>query len=417
MTCINFHVAIADKGTVLLHRPTSPSGKMTALSRRLTNPGSSNLPVGTPPGLDRNSTLSRKVKSELNLMDLRHTDYALPTSKAVTPDTSRASESVPGEATPGSSPLVEEAIKDDAVIALKELGILVARRKGLDVSQFVNGLMASLALGHAVKLDTKSGVNHVELQNLTTKEHDNVPADDVTPRPPLRKSQSQSQQRPDQKRRRHFSFEPGDDQVREPEVGLKSYDSLSQTDSTDSESSSAAAFRMFAEDLHSDDDSIPLLTSLSTDFPKPSLIPSPVQTLGRVRRENSMSSLQSIFVRGVQEDDRHNSRTSIQTAFREASSANASIKSKSRSSSNHNLRTVESPLGSKERLNSLANRHSTTALAAARAAEARSSSMSWSNARLSRATSSSRKLRTAGHQKFENANPNARNGVGKGDAE
>lgn len=77
------------------------------------------------------------------------------------------------------------------------------------------------------------------------------------------------------------------------------------------------------------------------------------------------------------------------------------------------MHATESPLGSKERLNSLANRQSNVALAAARAAEARSSDSSKSDTRLSAATSSSRKRRTAGEQRTENNNPRPHNNAGK----
>lgn len=146
------------------------------------------------------------------------------------------------------------------------------------------------------------------------------------------------------------------------------------------------------------------------------MIPSPMQTVGRVRRENSIPSLQSVFTENIQ-DDRHNSRTSIQTVFREGGSASASIKSKSRSSPSQNVHPAESPLGSKERLDSLANRQSNVALAAARAAEARSKDPSRSDTRLSTATSSSRKRRTAGEQRTENTNPPPHSNAGKEDVE
>lgn len=205
--------------------------------------------------------------------------------------------------------------------------------------------------------------------------------------------------------------------MRELEAGLKSCDALSHTNWTDPGFSSSSAFRRFDDSLETDDDdSTHLLASLVGELPKPSTIPSPVQTMGPVRRENSISSSQSVFVKNIQ-DDRHNSRTSIQTAFQEGGSANVSIKSKSRSSSSQNLHTTESPLGFKERLNSLANRQSDVALAAARAAEARSSNPSRSDTRLSAATSSFRKRHTAGRQRTENNDSKPHSNAGKKDVE
>lgn len=383
---------------------------MTALSRRLTLVGLSDLPVGTPPDSKQVSALSRKVQSELNLMDLRYADHSQYPNDAAASGTLRTIETVQERHTPDVGLPVGDAIECDALIALKELGTLIACRKGLDVARFVNGVMSLITTECAMN----TSEHEIKSQISATQEEERVPASDLTPRPPLRKSEYQSQQRPDQRRRRHFSFEPGDDQVRQLEDGVKSYDSLSRTDSTDSESSlsSAAAFRTFTEGSLADNDSTPLLPSLGEDLPKPSLIPSPVQTVGCVRRENSMSSLQSVFVKNIQ-DNRHSSRTSIQTAFREGSKANASMGSKSRSSSNNNLPTAESPLGSKDRVNSLANRHSTAAMAAARAAEAKSHGLSRSNTRLSAATSSSRNVHTERQENFENNDPTMRNNVGK----
>lgn len=383
---------------------------MTALSRRLTLVGLSDLPVGTPPDSKQVSALSRKVQSELNLMDLRYADHSQYPTDAAASGTLRTIETVQERNTPDVGLPVGDAIECDALIALKELGTLIACRKGLDVARFVNGVMSLITTECAMN----TSEHEIKSQISATQEEERVPASDLTPRPPLRKSEYQSQQRPDQRRRRHFSFEPGDDQVRQLEDGVKSYDSLSRTDSTDSESSlsSAAAFRTFTEGSLADNDSTPLLPSLGEDLPKPSLIPSPVQTVGRVRRENSMSSLQSVFVKNIQ-DNRHSSRTSIQTAFREGSNANESMESKSRSSSNNNLPTAESPLGSKDRVNSLANRHSTAAMAAARAAEAKSHGLSRSNTRLSTATSSSRNVHTERQEKFENNDPTMRNNVRK----
>ncbi|KZM22642.1 hypothetical protein ST47_g6193 [Ascochyta rabiei] len=402
---------------VLLNRPTSLSGRMTALSRQLTHTGLSELPVGTPPRPDRESALSRKVKSELNMTDLHYAGSSDTLSNSVTYSSTLPMDPAPEEVTSDESLLLKDIVECDAFIALKELGVLVARRKGLDVSYFVNGLMSLLTSRSSMKTDTDPRAHECETHSPAAKGYNNVSADDSTPRPPLRMPRSGSQQPLDQGRPRHFSFEPGDDQMRDVEAGFKTYDSLSQTDSTDSETtSSSAASRVFAGVLQTNDNLIPLSSSSGTDVPTPSMIPSPVQTTARVRRENSTSSLRSIFVKNIK-DDRHSSRTSVQTAFREAPCANASVRSKSKSSSNHNLRAAESPLGSKERLDSLANRHSTAALAAARAAEGKSNNSSQSNTRSSVVTSSSQKLHTAEQRRSENSGPRTRNDARKSEVE
>lgn len=384
---------------------------MVALSRQLTRVRMPDTSI-VPPRLIGESVLSRKVKSELNLADLRHTNAPTAPSGAIIPQVASTS----GFEVKVSSQVGELAgdpLEFEAFVALKELGILVARRKGLEVSQFVNGLMALLT-GADSRQDVNDFPAHYDKENeVMTADEGNQPAEDETPRPPPRRPRSLTYLEHDHTRRRHFSFEPGDDQMRELDANLHSYDALSQTDSTDSGFSSSSAFRLFDDGLETDDDGTTrLLASSSGEMPKPTMIPSPVQTVGRVRRENSISSLQSVFIKNIQ-DDRHNSRTSIQTAFREGASASASIKSKSRSSSSQNVHAAESPLSSKERLNSLANRQSNVALAAARAAEARSNEPSRSDTRLSTATSSSRKRRTAGEQRTENTNPRPHSNAGK----
>lgn len=386
---------------------------MTALSRQLANPGQSELPSRAPRAPTQESTLTRKVKSELNLLDLRCGNSSRIVSGTIM---SEASSTAPDKVNSEADLFVKDVIECNAFVALKELGALVARRKGLEVSSFVTGLMSLIVSEHVVTKVIEPGVGEDNTHSPVVRKDANAPAGELTPRPLTRKIGSQSQQKSDRKSRRHFSFEPGDDQVREVKVGFQFYDSLSQTDSTEFEPSSSVEFRVFAEGLQPDgDDSVPPSSSLGAENPKPSMIPSPVQTVGRVRRENSMSSLQSVFVKNIQ-DDRHNSRTSIQTAFRETPSANASMESKSRSSSNHNLSMAESPLGSKERLDSLTSRPSAAALAAARAAEA-GNSLLRSNTRMPAAASSSRNRLTAGQQTPENCGPGTYNNAGKRDAE
>ncbi|KAF1928825.1 uncharacterized protein M421DRAFT_91965 [Didymella exigua CBS 183.55] len=401
---------------VLLYQPSSPSGRMTTLSRQFTGSGTPKLPSGTV-HLTRESALSRKVKSELNLTDLRHTDPPHATFGAIDTGISSTTRNTEERSTLQEDLLAKESLERDAFNALKELGILVAHRRGLEVSHFVNGLMDLLSSAGSDQSSIGVTAHDDRERSLVTENGRNMPASDVTPRPPLRKPRSLSYPEHDQTRRRHFSFETGDDKMRELEADLKTYGALLQTGSTESGFSSSSAFRLFDDGLESDDnDTTGLLASASGELPKPTMIPSPVQTMGRVRRENSMSSLQSVFFNNTQ-DERHNSRISIQTAFREGASANKSTKPKSRSSSSQNLRTAESPLGSKERLNNLANRQSNVALAAARAADARSSNPSRSDIRLSTATSSSHKRQTTGQQRTENNDPMPHSNAGKKDVE
>lgn len=395
-----------------MHRPDSSSGTTTAIPQQYTLASPSDAPIGYLLDSERDSALSRKVKSELSLTDLRNVDPLRSLTSAVTLDTSQVVKSLLDRRLAMTDMLAEDTMECDALVALKELCSLVACRKGLDVPCFVNGVMGLIDTGHAKKSESGASVHTDETGVHETQEDEKMPINDLTPRPPLRETSSWLRQRPDQKRRRHFSFETGDDMERQLEAESSLFGSLPKSQSTGSQWSSALDFPTFAQCSSADHDSGPLLASLGEDLPKPSMIPSPVQTVGRVRRESSMSSLQSVFIKNIQ-DDRHNSRTSIQTAFREASSASASIKSKSRNSSSHNLQAAESSL---ERRNSLAHRHSTTALVAARVAEARSNSLSRSNTRLATATASSRKLHTGGQDMFENKDPKPHNNAGRKEA-
>jgi hypothetical protein len=66
---------------VLLQRSTSPSTKMTALSRQFTGKVGADLRVGTPP-IEGKPTLSLKVQSEINLTKLGGMETATANSLA-----------------------------------------------------------------------------------------------------------------------------------------------------------------------------------------------------------------------------------------------------------------------------------------------------------------------------------------------
>ncbi|KAF3053481.1 hypothetical protein E8E11_010106 [Didymella keratinophila] len=281
---------------VLLHRLSSPSEMMAALSRQLTRVRVPDTSL-VPPQLTTESVLSRKVKSELNLTDLRHTETSIATSGTTNPQLASTS-GFELQAPSQAGELARDPLECEAFVALKELGVLVARRKGLDVSQFVDGLMTLLTCADSCQDTVGPRAHHSQEKEVTTADGSNHPAEDVMPKPPSRKPRSLSYPEHDHTRHRHFSFKPGDDQMRELVANLRSYDALSQPDSTDSGFSSSSAFRLFDDGLETDDDDTTrLLASASGELPKPTMIPSPVQTVGRVRRENSISSLQSVFVK------------------------------------------------------------------------------------------------------------------------
>ncbi|KAJ4321889.1 hypothetical protein N0V94_002723 [Neodidymelliopsis sp. IMI 364377] len=268
---------------VLLHRPISPSEGMAALSRQLTHTGPRKLSLGAPSAHDQGPTLSRKVQSELSLMDLRGTEPLQDSLDVVTPGPLEGT-GLPSEETKVSpGPVIEDAIHCDALVALKELGALVARRKGLDVSDFLTKFVALLSAGSTKKIPEEL-VPEAPTLSCNTEAQEDRADDGVTVVPSQQKLQSELQIGAGPECRRRFSFEPGDDRVQEVEVSLGSYDALSPTDSTDSESSSPKGLGAFIEGLQmedgddndSDDDLDPLVLSSSPDTPKPSLIPCPI---------------------------------------------------------------------------------------------------------------------------------------------
>ena len=143
--------------------------------------------------------------------------------------------------------MTKDGAECDAFVALRELSTLVARRKGLEISNLVDGLMALLTSENIVKPISEPSVCTGDTHSPVAEKDGRVHSNIMTPRPPPRRLQSHLQQAFEQKRRRQFSFESGDDQMRKLEVDLKAYDMRSQTDSTDSESSSWSAFQPFVE--------------------------------------------------------------------------------------------------------------------------------------------------------------------------
>ena len=117
---------------------------MAILSRQLEQvQDKSNFTVGTPPSRDKNTTLSRKMKSELNLAQLGKTggDNLVPQSiETIESGFSGKGDPLPDEEEPRPT-IVGSAIELDAFVALQELGTLVARKKGLDTKMFLAGLM------------------------------------------------------------------------------------------------------------------------------------------------------------------------------------------------------------------------------------------------------------------------------------
>ncbi|KAF2129978.1 hypothetical protein P153DRAFT_339355 [Dothidotthia symphoricarpi CBS 119687] len=331
-----------------LQRPKSPSATMTALSKQFTA-GPTDLLIGAPPSINRRTTLSRKVQNEVNSDVMGQIETSHPASDSVNSSFSGTGDPLPDEIAAHTTAPINLAAECEALVELRDLGKLVALRKGLKVDVFVNGLMKLFAETDVVDCNERLDEDACKEKQLQSSPLEDNRAcrlssieETLTSTPTLRRLQSQPQLGSDQKHRRHFSFEPGDDWIQALEEKRHSYDmGHSCDDSSESECQPSVSSR------------IPILESqleelnrspqtLHSDVQKPSKIPSP---MGRVRRENSASSLQSVFLRSNQ-DLRRDSRSSILTAFRNSSSGNLQP-SKSRCSSIHDLRTAESPLASK----------------------------------------------------------------------
>jgi hypothetical protein len=284
---------------------------MAALSLQFSNTGSvDDLHIGTPPDQDNGVFLSRKVKSELDLCSIGVMDTSNPITQSMESASSR-NRNLSSEEIPPLPALLNPGIESNAMIALQELGTLVARKKGINTGRFIDGLMQLLSMAEHVMEDTealKLGNHHSGDTNTEPSENDSAVYQMLTPKHRLRHSRSQPQLDIEQRRRRHFSFEPGDDEIKRLDSDITSYETTQ---------------RISPEDVSECDstDQLPAPTSLgrqlSSDLLKPSRIPSPMQrpALGSIRRKNSLPA--------VQHADRRTSTSSVLTVFRE--NANGSV--------------------------------------------------------------------------------------------
>ncbi|EFQ96643.1 hypothetical protein PTT_00125 [Pyrenophora teres f. teres 0-1] len=356
----------------LLHRPASPSGKMIILSKHLAN--SKELPVGAPPELNKMTTLSRKVQSELNLASIRKSRPSI-TSSIASCFSGGSGDPLPDEAGAPGQTHMDPSIECDALVALRELGTLIARRRGLDATTFLYGL--AMLLSHAraeeaiVEPDYEKETCLAQKENVvpTKAQGEQVM---TTATHSVRKYQSQPQLSSQQSHRRQFSFEPGADQLHAlaEEARMCDFD----RHGSDSDDSAAPLLVRAARPAL---DSQSIMSNLSAEFSKPSKIPSPVQTVGRMRREGSGSSLQSIYSRP--QESRRGSRSSVLTAFRENSSGNLRPALQVRTSSLQNSSVVNGPVKWQDQTGSTQVGNGTIALAAARAAGSRSQTWSLEN--------------------------------------
>ncbi|KAH8727268.1 hypothetical protein GQ44DRAFT_649771 [Phaeosphaeriaceae sp. PMI808] len=355
---------------VVLHRPASPSHKMTALSRKFTEDARADLHGGTLPDAKKRHTLSRKVQSELNLSRLCRID----TKKSATNSSSTfgLSEFVVGSHLAGyqgsQSAVNDITVECDVLVAIHKLGELVARQRGLDVAGFTEKLLKLLSAEGIINGENADAQvsGSPPKPKVIEQRYQKAPVIEIIPKGVIRKFQSQPQLCSDKKRHRHFSFEPGEDSLLALEEDL-TLDDMSQqhSDLSDSTSTTPGISRSVSIEAF-----LGPLTSLCQvadhDPHSRSKIPSPIQALGSVRRE---PSIKSILIQSS--DGRHNSQSSILTAFRGDQNRKLCPNSNSRSGSFNNTHsTVKSPFskvqaGRVQTSNSIVSLKTTKAIAVA----------------------------------------------------
>ncbi|KAH7138237.1 hypothetical protein B0J11DRAFT_421529 [Dendryphion nanum] len=360
---------------VHLLRPSSPSGKMTALSKKFSAGTFGNVPIGTPPSHKSKVTLSRKVKSELDLTRFGNVGPVDAMNRVLLVDISALKEA-PGEDEHDlNQTAIDLVLESDAFIALRELSTLVARRKGIDADEFSSKLMGLLTnsnMGADDDTDTEPGSDSSSLAHSIPRQSQQDSSFHKSHLP--LQDRSLRHHTGGQTRKRHFSFEPGDDQMNALKKGIRDLevnDELKRfaTDRPKSRAGSQSTQSSQSTQAQSDMEGLAnKAVSRDLDIQKPSKIPSPLQAplMGYPRRESSISSLQAVFGRPNMEE-RRMSGSSVFTAFRNNCTDQVRPGVLSRSSSHISSRIGEE-VRSKEGSANPGNQYSTAALAAARAA-------------------------------------------------
>ncbi|KAF2738209.1 hypothetical protein EJ04DRAFT_429414 [Polyplosphaeria fusca] len=363
---------------VNLRRPSSPSESMAVLSQHFSSSNATaNLSVGTPPIHGQDITLSRKVKSELDLAKMAALNASNSTIHSAFSEFSSTGDPLPDEIDVPSTTIQDAIIDSEAFVALRELGVLVARRKGINSDRFVIKLMTLLNDNEEDEPEKKSSLQDstptvVEEDALEVGGTGGGVSSQHSPR--LRRYQSQPHLTSDRDRRRHFSFEPGEDELRILNQKLNVLHEAEEDTLTSSRGDWSPKYSKFSSD--SSFEASPT-GSMTTRYRKSSMIPSPVHesTIATPRREASISSLQTVVANSNGDEvRRQNSRSSVLTAFRKNSQGTLvpQSSSSSRSSSINNLSQAES----RGRDRASSSRNSMAAVAATRAAE-RYASMSY----------------------------------------
>lgn len=296
---------------------------MVVLSKQLAGTADIDMHIGTPPNDDKNTgVLSRKVQSELDLAKL-NTTYSAAGSDSSDFSSGRAGDLLPDEL-PSTLPTATEC---DTFVALRVLATAAARMRGVDTNFVVDNVMAIFTGADCSSIVIEKELPHQVAQTGYTSPQGET---DVAQRNPMQRLQSQSELGSIYQRSRNFSFEAGQDYLQALGKDLGStireerHVSLSRPRFSTPEGNQDMNLEMPFGEFATGETSLPYAN-------KSSKIPSPVQPLGRVRRENSASSSHSIIVR--KNEEQRNSRSSVLTAFRDKLPENLHPVSRSRSSS------------------------------------------------------------------------------------
>lgn len=232
--------------------------------------------------------------------------------------------------------MVETAFESEWSNALRELSGLIARRRGTELEEEiidqVMNLLSATDVAAYLKSTKEPNQQHLStVGGLSNYGH--------STRCNLGSTPSQPPLSPAQKRRRHFSFELGDDQLEpmESEVNSSGHGTL--------EGKSAGAWMtplVREESIAARPQSTVSIRSsqtLSGELHRVSKIPSPVDTLGRARQEDSGSKGQPVPVGRT--GRRQDSHSSVQTMFREPSQTGGRAGWVHGSSSVHQVRAVK----------------------------------------------------------------------------
>ncbi|KAF2500711.1 hypothetical protein BU16DRAFT_614429 [Lophium mytilinum] len=302
------------EGQRVVLRSKSPSNQMKALSKTLSHMNDhDDLPVGTPPDRRHKHSLSYWTKS--NEAAPSHGESILSSQGRGPPlasqsddpsDTystfSSAGDALPDEEGATTNTIVDARAEGEDFVALRDLVIQLARRRGICIETMLPRLVNILE-------GKDNAVLEQHLSEAPSKPRQDTDSGDWGLERRPRHSQSQPQLSSDRHPRRHFSFDPGDDTT------------ISAMDQVTAELASVGRTLTLSSQVLAVD------TKVSPETRKASMIPSPLQEhpLARVRREDSPSSiLTSVYQDSMTRRDSASSVNSSATAVRHSSSIRSS---------------------------------------------------------------------------------------------